>query len=72
MTFIRLFFIFMIGLFIRRLWRSAKNNSNQAKPSESGGKSRSSHASGEQKPAPGLLSDITEQEIDDADFEEIP
>jgi len=72
MTFVRLFFIFILGLFMRRLWRTAKNNSNQSKPSGSGGTGRSSHASADQKPAPGLLSDITEQEIDDADFEEIP
>jgi hypothetical protein len=72
MILVRLFFLFIIGLFARRIWRAFKG---QARPSYRPGsseKSKAGNPSDQTKQPNGAISDITEQEIDDADFEEIP
>ncbi len=75
MILVRLFFLFLIGLFARRIWRAFKGQARPSNPGDfsrdSSGKS-SSKSSSNKNQSNGAKSDITEQEIDDADFEEIP
>jgi len=70
MNILRLLFLFFVGLFVRRLFKRPSKNG----PKTSG--KASSFGSGPEKPGSTKnaesLRDITEQEIDDADFEEIP
>ncbi len=69
MNIFRLIFLFLIGLFVRRLFFKSTRKAPNASRSEDTFRSTGN------KSAPGQsesLREITEQEIDDADFEEIP
>jgi hypothetical protein len=69
MRIVQLILLFMFGLLIRRFFRALKMGSQPRNPRQGNG----SHSDqGNETPAKEALRDITEQEIDDADFEEIP
>ncbi len=70
MNILRLLLLFFVGLFIRRLFRKpAKSQRTQSRQSHSFGSAEKQKRADNNTQA---LGDITEQEIDDADFEEIP
>ena len=72
MILFRLLLIFLAGLFIRRVWRVFKGLTGaQAKKPVSGSERRSDPSSFKDKSGNAARNEITEQEIDDADFEEI-
>ena len=67
MTLIRLILLVLVGAMIRRLYRSVRGGAAQT----AGRRERTS--SSQPPSADGReFSDLTEQGIDDADFEEIP
>ena len=70
--FVRLLILLFVVLFVRRVWRAIKSQTNRANSSRSGAQGGRGRPSAGGKPANGITNDITEQEIDDADFEEIP
>lgn len=68
MNILRLFLLFLVGLFVRRLFTKSTRSSR-----DESAKSSSFTSAGDSKgPKNKNDSAITEQEIDDADFEEIP
>jgi len=69
MNILRLLFLFFVGLFVRRLFTKSKRKAPKA---SQGTGSFSSNGNNSSTNNPESLRDITEQEIDDADFEEIP
>ncbi len=71
MSILRLIFLFFIGLFVRRLFSRAVKPSSRPS-SANHGSSSSNGKSNNRGQGTEPLRDITEQEIDDADFEEIP
>ena len=68
MFLIRLFLLFFVGMMIRRLFRSIRSKAGKTSAQESEGV-RQPGGSAADKPD---YKDLTEQGIDDADFEEIP
>ncbi|MCP4290748.1 MAG: hypothetical protein GY780_02795 [bacterium] len=85
MNILRLIFLFIIGMFIRRIWHALKRKSTSAGKTQTrrnspGGPFQNANnrsgskasASGKSQAVTESLEEITEQEIDDADFEEIP
>jgi len=70
MNIIRLIFLFIVGLFVRRLLsKPAKSRRGDSGKAQSFG---SAKAKSQTEKNDDNLGTITEQEIDDADFEEIP
>lgn len=71
MNILRLLLLFFVGLFVRRLFtKGPKTKSDTFRSSDSSSHGPSGNKNTKEKPE--SLRDITEQEIDDADFEEIP
>ena len=68
MNILRLLFLFFVGLFVRKLFSKSSRSSKD----ESGKSSSFTHAGDKNSSPQKPDSAITEQEIDDADFEEIP
>lgn len=76
----RLFLFFLLGLLIRRLWITARRLRHATRPGAgTTGRRTGADDRRARRPAgardgrsPDPHSRITEQEIDDADFEEIP
>ncbi len=62
MSLMRLLLLFLLGLMARRLFLAFRRSQSQERPS----------AGAERAPEEPRYSDLTEQGIDDADFEEIP
>jgi hypothetical protein len=70
MNIFKLFLFFLFGLLVRRAYLSLRS---LAKPGPSGPAQGPGNGSGNGPPPPGRAAgDLTEQDISDADFEEIP
>ncbi len=72
MRLVQLFLLFMFGLFLRRSLRAFGRRKSDSGASGFKGQGRENPGGRSQPPTEEPLRDITEQEIDDADFEEIP
>lgn len=67
MFLIRLLLLFFVGTMIRRLYRTIRSSAGKRSAQESGGVRQPAD-----KATKADYKDLTEQGIDDADFEEIP
>ena len=68
MTILRILLLILLFLMGRRVYRNLKAMGRPAKPGPGGGTGR---AQDSRESAPGMQ-DLTDQDISDADFEEIP
>jgi hypothetical protein len=68
MSILRLILLFVFGLLVRRVYLAFKSATSGSRPDPNHGK-----PSGNSDPGkPQAMDDLTEQDISDADFEEIP
>jgi hypothetical protein len=68
MFILRLILLFIFGLLVRRVYLAFKSATSGGRPDPNHGKPPGKDDSDK----PPAMDDLTEQDIDDADFEEIP